>query len=69
MLVAEQLCCPNDKLYANGSEGEEEKEKMSLDYSFLYWYHAKVGKNMGKARKGRRRGKSRGGKKKLVRDL
>ena len=38
MLVAEQLCCPTDKFVnANGS-GEEEKEKMSLDYSFLYWY-------------------------------
>ena len=38
---------------------------MSLDYSFLYWYHAKVGKNEAKARKGRRRGESSGGKKKI----
>ena len=67
LLAAEQLCCPNDKLNANGS-GEDEEERMSLDYSFLYWYHAKVGKNEAKARKGRLSGKRRGGKKK-VRDL
>ena len=64
LLVAEQLCCPNDKVNANGSGGGEE-EMMSLDYSFLYWYHAKVSKNEAKVRKGRRRGKSRGAKKKV----
>ena len=65
LLVAEQLCCPNDTVNGNSSGEKEEKKMMSLDYSFLYWYHAKVSKNEAKVRKGRRRGKSRGAKKKV----